>query len=359
MGVVFRAVAVTALACQASAAAISIEPPPGWGSSPLPRDNPDVVAVLKGPETSSFTLARLKAVSMDNRAGVSAELLDVLAALKSRTGLNYQAAPGLETIKLQNGLTAFYLKAGLDGRPRLILALFHWQGESLLGTLTSSIPDLMLPSILGGLKSESAGMESYVPGSRVSAQDGQFSVKLPEGFFVRPASDQEMELGAVLAVKGTDTQMIIFKLGQQSEPPVRQPELLKQRVLSVAGVLESSLSAVQSFNTPCGQELIYLSAVMDGPTGAIPIVAGYLPWGYWGYSIIAQGPRAYDLLTSSFRSLALGEAAVAKIVAQTPRIPLSNKTERLWQALYVFCAALSLVAAGVWAWVLTRHEQAE
>ena len=75
---------------------------------------------------------------MDNRAGVSAELLDVLAALKSRTGLNYQAAPGLETIKLQNGLTAFYLKAGLDGRPRLILAPFH--GRESLSWERSRVP---------------------------------------------------------------------------------------------------------------------------------------------------------------------------------------------------------------------------
>lgn len=313
----------TAPAPAPAPAKVGAEAPPGWTDVSKEQAKGDVVLVLKGPETSSFVMTRLGALETGNRAVIRALLIDVLAALNKTSGANYTISSNIETATYDNGLTAHYLRADLQGKPRLVLAVADFgAGEPYLGTLTSNVPDMILPSILGGLRGPAGALRAG-PGSSL---DGQLAFKLPASIGGRPLTERERKVGFVFAAVGLGSEIMVQKLVEDIGPAKEQPQILEGTVLSMTGVQPKTLVPPQPLTTPAGPELVYSSAKLDGGS---EFAAGYLPWGFLGYSILAKGPRAADLLVETFKTCDLGPSATPKLVAGSPRIPLKRRSRSL------------------------------
>lgn len=301
---------------------VFIEPPPGWTDVTEGRRSPEVLAALKGPETSSFVLTRIAPMPLENRGVVRALLVDILAALNQKTGLNFTLASSLTTASYANGLTAHYILADHKGKPRLILALMEFGGATMLGTLISAVPDTLLPSILGSLKSGSspAGLSSS---REATSLDGQLSFRLPNGLQGRLLTERERRMGFVLAVSGLGSELMVMKLVDAGTQVKDQPRIVKDTVMTVAGVVPDSLAPLNLYETPAGPDLISAWAKVRDASGGGQFLAGYMPWAYWGYSVLAKGPAAAELAQTAFAGLSLGPAALPKLVEKTPRVPLS------------------------------------
>lgn len=328
-------------------ARITLEPPPGWKDVTAQKPGQDLVLALKGPELSSFVLTRVEPMSLDNRAVTRAYLADLIADLNRRTGLGFSPAGNLSRASYDNGLTAHFLRAHHKGRPRLILAVMEFGGNAMVGILMSSVPDTILPSILGGLRASGEAPEDPSGVGRVVSLDGQLSLGLAEGLSPRPVTEREKRMGFVAALRGLDSELMIMKLVELGTPIKDQPGIVKDTVLAVEGVERASLSSIQLFETPAGPDLVYAWARLNDSAGPGQFAAGYMPWGYWGYSILAKGPRAADLTREAFADLALGPSAVPKLVAETPKVPvpaeLRLKRGSGW--IYLALGAAVLLAA--------------
>ena len=144
-----------------------------------------------------------------------------------------------------------------------------------------------------------------------------------------------------------------MKVVDEGTPVQDQPQIVRDTVLSVHGVEPGSLSLVEVAETPPGPDLIYAWARVKEPGAEGQFAAGYMPWGYWGYSILVKGPRAVDLIGEAAKALALGPSALPKLVAETPRVPVPRRLRRegrLWKV----GAGLSALAAGAW-WLRRRR----
>ena len=84
-------------------------------------------------------------------------------------------------------------------------------------------------------------------------------------------------------------------------------------------------------------------------------MAGYMPWGYWGYSVLAKGLKAPEAVASMFGSLSLGASAVPKLVAASPRLPVARRVAAFspWTSTLVL---VLLVAAVIWFWWRNRGD---
>jgi hypothetical protein len=334
---------------QSAAAAFVIEPPPGWSVSapPTGESDPGLILALKGPERSSFVLARINPVSLTNRAVVRALLGDVLVSINERTKLRFKLASNVESATFANGLTAYFIRATLDDKPRLALAVMQLDGVYMLGTLVSAVPDTLLPSILGAIK----GNGTPVAGAAAMAEslDGQLSFHLPSGVRPRTLSPHEMRQGFVSALAGEDAEVMVMKLADDGTPVKDQPEIVKSTVLSYQGVIPRTISPVGYLMTTAGPDFIYASARFSDATGEGVFLAGYMPWGYWGYSVLAKGPKAPELAKALFSALSLGSSAVPKLVAASPRLPVTRHVSLLspWTSTLVF---MLLVFSAVWFW---------
>lgn len=323
----------------AAPAKITADPPPGWTDVTAEQGAADVVLVLKGPETSSFVLTKVSALDTGNRAMVRSLLLDVLSALNRRTNGNFTLASNVQTQSFDNGLTAHYVKANADGKPRLILAVTDFGGEPLLGTLTSNVPDMILPSVLSGLRGPASTLRAG-PGSSL---DGQLAFRLPADVGARAVTERERKLGFVFAVVGRGSELIVQKLVEDIGDPKEQPQILRGTVLGVNGVDPKTYVAPRALPTPAGPELVYASADV---AGGAQFAAGFLPWGFVGYSVLAKGPNAVELLVETFSTLQLGASASAKLVASSKRVPLSTGSRALPAAAAgaaILALAVSLV----------------
>lgn len=300
------------------------EPPPGWRDARMASDPPDILASLKGPQTSSFLLKRLPPLDLENRGVVRSLLLDVLASINRRTGLGLTVAGGVKATTFDNGLTAYYIRADLNGQPRLIIAVCEFGGTPMVAILMSSVPETMLPSLLGAVK-PAAGVPgasaSGAGGARAASLDGQLLFALPPGLVSRPLSEHEKKLGFVLAIRGLGSELMIMKVIDEDAAVAQQPELVKNTVLAAGGVDAKTLSALSLYATPAGPDLIFAWAGVRESAGETRFAAGYLPWCYWGYSILAKGPKAPELIAASFEALSLGPSALPRLVAKTPKIP--------------------------------------
>jgi hypothetical protein len=310
------ALALPLAAPSAFAALVTIEPPPGWEDVTASKKGPDVVVALKGPETSSFVLAKVTAVSVENRGAVRAFLIDVLASVNQKTGLGFTLASNLNSRTFDNGLTLHSINADYQGKPRLVLGLVEVGDEPMLATLISAVPETLLPSIMGSLKGGSA-----TASARPATSDGQLAFELTDGINARPLSEPERKMGFVLALQGLHSELMIMKLVDDRTPVAEQPGIVSDTVLSMAGVDKASVSRLAALDTPAGPQIVYSSAKL---ADSGQFAAGYLPWCYWGYSVIAKGPQAAELLQKSFAGLKLGESAQAKLVSETPRVPLGS-----------------------------------
>jgi hypothetical protein len=322
-------VLLAALACPSPAAAarpFSVEPPPGWEDLSEQRAGGDVLISLKGPETSSFVLTRVPRLPLENRVAVRAFLADVLAALNRRTGLEFSQSSGLLTESYENGPTFLYMKADLKGKPRLVIGVADFGGEMVLGTLISAVPDLLMPAVFGGLRAAAGAKAAAAPvAGPVQSFDGQLLFALPNGVAPRELSDRERKMGFVLALQGLSSELMVLKVvDDDAAPPKVQPQIVRQTVLDAPSVVADSLSPVQLIDTPPGPDLVYAFArVQDAANSRF--LAGFMPWGYTGYSILAKGSDPEGLLKASFSALSLGPSALPKVVSSTPPIPVPRE----------------------------------
>jgi hypothetical protein len=334
-----------ALLAAPARAAVTIEPPPGWENAVVSKDAGDVVASLKGPETSSFVLAKVAPMKTADRGVIRAFLIDVLASVNQKTGLGFTLSSNLASNTYDNGFTLYSIHADYQGKPRLVLGVVQVGDMTLLATLISSVPDTILPEIMGGLKGPPVPSGPSV-GGKVVTLDEQLAFDLPEGLVSRPVAESERKLNFVLAVRGLDSEIMLMKLVDDTTAAKDQPVVVRDTVLSLGGVDKASVSELSLLKTQAGPELVFAWAHANDSSGAgSQFAAGYMPWGYWGYSAIAKGPRAADLMTQLFKQMTLGPGAQPKLVEATPRVPLPSDLKLGGGGVPLLPAAAVVVAA--------------
>lgn len=340
------------LSSAASADKFSLEPPPGWEDVTAARAGAEVVVALKGPETSSFVLAKIAPMSLDNRGAVRAFLIDVLSSVNQKTGLSFTLASNLNSTTYDNGVTLHSINADYQGKPRLVLGVLQAGEETLLATLISSVPETLLPSIMGGLRG--AKPPAAKAGAQAGTLDGQLAFDLPEGLATRPVTEAERKMGFVLALQGYGSELMVMKLTDDSTPVAEQPAVVRDTVLSVGGVDKASLSELALLPTAAGPQLVYASAKVGGGS---QFSAGYLPWCYWGYSVLSKGPRAQDLMRDAFGAVKLGGSAIPKLVQETPKIPLSSELKIRGKEIPVGPAAAAVLVLLALVFLLARKKK--
>lgn len=334
------------LAGPAAGASFTLEPPPGWRDVTASKKGEGVLVALKGPETSFFVLTMVASpLALENRGATRAFLSDVLAGINKRTGQSFSAAGGIRTATYGNGLTAHYIRADLKGRPRLALAVMEYAQTTMLATLASSVPEELLPDILGALKAEPSAA-GPLSARQAQSLDGQLRFSLPRGLLSRPLTEEEKEQGFVLAVRCLESELLIMKLEEEGTPVEEEPKIIRQTALAVEQADPASLSAVKRIATAAGPDMIYAWVRVPGGQFA----AAYMPWCYWGYSILSKGPNAADLLLEVFETVAQGPSAVAKLVGRTPHVPIQGESRfSPWLAAAAL-AVLAAILVGYCAW---------
>lgn len=339
---------VLCLAGSAFGGGVSLAPPPGWEDVTASRRDPKLLISLKGPETSSFVLTRLDPLPLDNRSVVRSLLLDVLREIEARTKLGLKPATNLVTVTFSNTLTAHYIRADIKDRPRLILAVTDMDGTYMMATLISSVPETMLPSLLGALKAQERVAAVPAAAGSTETSDGQLSFALPAGMASRALTGRERKMGFVAAFTGLGSELMLMKLMEEGTPLQEQPEIVRGTALSVEGAQPASLQDVSKTVTSAGTDLVFASVKLRDPAGGeSQFAAAYMPWGYWGYSALAKGPGAVELLKTLFSRLSLGSSAVPKLVAATPKVPLPEARGR-GLGLPLGAAGLVLLLLAVW-----------
>ncbi|MDE2039255.1 MAG: hypothetical protein KGO96_06680 [Elusimicrobia bacterium] len=323
----------------------SLSPPPGWR---MIAHAPGTLLRLKGPENSAFALTPAPPVALDDRAEVSRFLSGTLSALDSRTGLDFRQAGPVRSVRY--GLRSFlYIEATLRGRPRLILALGGDGRSPVLATLISSVPRLMMPDLLGGLRFSGAQPDAT---GLVRSEDGQLRLSLPAGVSARPLSAEESKRGFVLALRGRGSELLVLRLLEaEATPAAQEAAIMERTVLKESGVNTATLSRARRLSTRAGPGIIYASARLSAK-GAGSFLAGFLPWGYWGYSILARGEDPEGLLRASFSALSLGPEAEPRVIAATPFIPLPAPSPLGRDGRLAAAAAGAILVAVVEVWAL-------
>ena len=158
----------------------------------------------------------------------------MVSGISARTHLKFKAAANVETASYANGVTAYLLRADLDDKPRMTLAVMEIDGVYLLGTLVSAVPETLLPSILGSLK----GTGAPVAGASAVAEsvDGQLRFNLPPGLRARALTPRERKTDFVAAFEGSGAELLIQKAPDDGTPVKDQPEVVKGTVLAAPGV---------------------------------------------------------------------------------------------------------------------------
>jgi len=328
-----------------------IEPPPGWSLAESAEKNPSLVLALKGPEKSSFVLARIAPVSLENRAAVRTLLTGVLSNVGERASLKFKLASNLEAATYGNGLTVYFIRANLDEKPRLALAVMEMGGVYMLGTLVSAVPDTLLPSILGSLRPTGVPVDGDSPS--VTSLDGQLTFLLPPGVRSRVLSQRERQTGYVAGFEASGAEFLVMKLDDDGTPVKKQPDIVKSTVLSIEGIDPKSLTPLGAILTSAGPDFIYAWARFADASGENLFLACYMPWGYWGYSITARGAKAPELATKLLGNLSLGPSASPKLVAASPRLPVSAGLDFLspWTSTLILALLLAVAA---WFWWRNR-----
>jgi hypothetical protein len=309
-----------------AASAVTLDPPPGWKDVTAAKKDANVLLALKGPELSSFLLSRIPGAALPERAATRALLLDILGGLNSRTGLRYAVTGPMQTATYKNDLTLHYLLAETKSpagdtrvKPKLVLGLVDLGDKIGVATLFSTVPETLLPSLIGSIKTAGAVARKLEKASRVQTLDGQLSLSVPAGTSVKPLGKKETADGMVLALIHEGTQLSIIKVSDPGNNPREEFGVVRDTLLSIDGVDPATISRVGVMPTKAGPSFIHASGVIVDGAARKPLIAGFLPWCYWGYSIFVQGPGAAELMKDAVASLDLGTAAVPKLVAATPK----------------------------------------
>lgn len=350
-----RAACLAALLCASAAAAaaprapvVTLDPPPGWSDATAGTKIKGAILALKGPEGSSFVLASMPAIPLDNPATVRSFLMNVLTGIRGGSKLDYRIAGRLETKSFRNGLSVQLLRVELVGKPRLVLAVFDAGGRPVLASLSSAAPDAMLTPLLGSVR---VGAGAQTDGVKTSGKarslDGQLEIALGGGLRSREATPEEKSHGAVLALQGSGAEVLFFKIPEDDVTPKEQPAVARATVADALKVPLESVSIALAAHTPAGPTAVYAWARVPGSPD-LRFAAGFLPWSYWGYSLLARGPLADELLVGTLAALKQGPSAVPGLVAASPKLNIpKDHSRKILPAAFVLCALL-LVALVVW-----------
>ncbi len=310
---------------------VTIEPPPGWKDVTPSPPRTGVFVVLKGPKTSSFVLTRSSRINLSNRTSVRTLLVDIMVGINKQTGLAFTIRSNLKTKTFSSGIKIHYIQADLDGRPRMVMGLMKVGGLTMLGTLTSAIPDTLFDSIFGSMRASPGFVSSdaWRALRRIgTSTDRQMAFNLPEGIGLEELTVKEKKRGFVASIKGLDSELMVVKTNQSTGQKSEEWDLIQQTVLGMEGVDPASLSDPGIIETAVGTTVLYASAKLPKEGGESRFIAGIMPWCYWGYTFLARGPSSEDLLRRTLASLKLGPAAVPKLLKATPRLSKPRKIRK-------------------------------
>lgn len=327
----------------AAATAVTLDPPPGWTDAGGEIRVKGMILALKGPEKSSFVLTEMPAVPLSHAPAVRSFLMNVLSGIRTGSKLDYRAAGRLETLSLRNGLSVQILRVSLAGKQRLVLGVFDAGGRPVLASLSSNAPDAMLTPLLGSVR---VGAVAVKTAGTARSLDGQLEIALGGGLRSRQPAPDEKNHGAVLALEGSGAEVIFFKTSEDDVAPKDQPAVARATVADALKLPLESVPPARAARTQAGPTAVYSWAKVPGSPD-LRLAAGFLPWGYWGYSLLARGPLADELLVGTLAALRQGPAAVAGLVAASPKLEVAPGRSRRFLPAAAALAVL-LVVLFVW-----------
>lgn len=327
--------------------AVRVSPPPGWAAAPA--RSPRLLASLKGPETSSFQLARARGVALDNPGAVRLYLGEVLRGIRAGTRRDFRSDGRVERREFRNGLVAHLLRAELDGKPRLVIALADAGGVTVLATLQSAAPEAMLAPLLEAV--EYPRVEGAVASAGAARSlDGQLEVALGGGLRSRALTERERRDGFTLAMQGAGSELLFQRLDGDSTPIHEQAAIVRAAAGAAPAADPASATPAEPAPTAAGPVAVYSWARLTQPPDG-RFAVGFLPWGYSGYSLLARGPSADGLLVGVLAALKAGPSAAPGIVDATPAVPLEAERGRRELLLAAGAGALALLGL---AWSRSR-----
>jgi hypothetical protein len=339
--------AALAAAAPAPAPGVSIDPPPGWSDVTGKTRVRGVILALKGPESSSFLVAKMPASALESAAATRAFLTRALEQLRAGARMDFRSNGRVETRVLRSGVTLRFLRADLDGAPRLIVAALDAGGPPFLATLTSAAPDAMMGPLFGALKLGAAAGAVRDSGFAASL-DGQFLIALGGGLRSRDLTPDEKRQGAVLSIEGAGSEVLFLKVEDDDASPKDQAAIVRAIVADAAKTSLDAVSPARRAATPAGPAAAYAWARIPSSPD-LRFSAGFLPWAYWGYSIMGRGPQADELLVGALAALKPGPSSVAKLLEATPRLDIpEDMSRRRRLALLAFVSGVLSLALIVW-----------
>ncbi len=301
----------------------TIDPPPGWTDITAKNPIRGVLIALRGPETSSFIVAKMPAAPAASSAALRAYLTHALDEIRAGARVDYRSSGRVETKTFRNGVTARYLRAEAPGRPPLLVAALDAGGAPVLATLSSAAPDAMMSPLFGALRLGAAAGAVHDRGTAVST-DGQFEVALGGGLRSRDLSPEERAKGAVLAIQGSGSEVVFLKVEDEDASPKDQAAIVRATTADAAKVALESVAPARRAPTAAGPAAVYSwSKISD--SADMRFSAAFLPWAYWGYSVFGRGPQADELLVGTLAALKEGPRAVDKLVAASPRLEVPDR----------------------------------
>lgn len=343
---ILSVLAGAAFAAEPAAPRATLEPPPGWTDITGQPPVKGVVLALRGPEGSSFAVAQMPAAAADDAASVKAYLMRVLDGLRAGAKLDYRSDGRVESKTFRNGLNARYMLATVDGAPRLVVAVVDAGGAPLLATLSSAAPDAMMQPLFGALTLEAPAAAVKTSGSALSS-DGQLQIALGGGLRSRALTPDERRRGAVLAVEGAGSEVVFIRVEGDDAAPKDQAAIVRATAADAAKVAVDGVSPAKRADTPAGPSAVYAWAKLAGAPSQ-KFAAGFLPWQYWGYSVLARGPQADELLAGALDALKQGPSAVDGLVRASPRIEIADDGVRKHIPAAAVAVAGALLVLIVW-----------
>jgi len=344
--------AALAAAAPAPAPAVSIDPPPGWTDVTGKSRVRGVILSLQGPESSSFLVARMPSSALESAASTRAFLARALDQLSAGAKMDFRANGRVETKILRSGVTLHFLRADLNGAPRLIVAVVDAGGRPLLATLSSAAPDAMMTPLFGALKLGAAAGAVRDSGVAVSL-DGQLQIALGGGLRARDLSPDEKRQDVVLAIEGAGSEVLFLKVEDEDASPKDQAPIVRAIVADAAKAPLGSVSPARRADTPAGPSAAYAWAKIPGSPD-LRFAAGFLPWAYWGYSILGRGPQADELMIGALAALKQGPSAVPKLVGASPRLDIPDDARARRRRLALIAALCGAAGAALIVWSVRR-----
>jgi hypothetical protein len=287
----------------------------------------------------------MPSAATDSAAATKAYLMRVLDGLRDGAKLDYRSDARVETKNFRNGVTAHFMRATVDGQARLFVAVFDAGGPPLLATLSSAAPDAMMGPLFGALRLGTSG--AVKSAGTAQSSDAQLRIALGGGLRSRDLTGDERRHGAVLAIQGAGSEVLFLKVENEDAAPKDQAAIVRATAADAAKVSVENVSPARRAETPAGPSAVYAWAKISGAPGQ-RFAAGFLPWQYWGYSVLARGPQADELLAGALAALKQGPSAVDGLVRASPRIEVAEDGARRHIPAAAVAAAGALLVLIIW-----------